>query len=113
LVADLASLAEAAEDRLALASAEARREWEGFRFRLPSEVELRRGTLALSDDELARMRSKIKRLLSILAAEELARSSDVEIRRIDRHANANHGLDLAESGEQPSVPDNVLGGVLP
>jgi hypothetical protein len=75
LVAELASLAEAAEDRLALASAEAQREWEAVRFRWPSEVELREGTIAFSDDDLALMRSKVTRFVSILGAQESSRSS--------------------------------------
>lgn len=68
LVAELSMLAEAAEDRLALASAEAQREWEAVRFLWPSEVELRRGTIALSDDDLVLMRAKVMRFVSILGA---------------------------------------------
>ena len=68
LVAELSSLAEAAEDRLALASAEAQREWKAVRFRWPSEVELRKGIIALSDDELVLMRTKVMRFVSILGA---------------------------------------------
>ena len=68
LVAELSMLAEAAEDRLALASAEAQREWEAVRFRWPSEVELRKGTIALSDDDLVLMRAKVMRFVSILGA---------------------------------------------
>jgi len=67
-------LAEAAEDRLALASAEAQREWEAVRFRWPSEVELRKGTIALSDDDLVLMRAKVMRFVSILGA--VASSND-------------------------------------
>ena len=68
LVAELSSLAEAAEDRLALASAEAQKEWEAVRLRWPSEVELRQGRIALSDDDLVLMRAKVMRFVSILAA---------------------------------------------
>jgi len=68
LVAELSMLAEAAEDRLALASAEAQREWQAVRFRWPSEVELRKGTIALSDDDLVLMRAKVMRFVSILGA---------------------------------------------
>jgi hypothetical protein len=66
LVADLARLAEAAENRLALASAAAQREWKAVRFQWPSEVDLRTGVIELSDDELERMRSKVRRFVSIL-----------------------------------------------
>lgn len=76
LVADLASLAEAAEDRLALASAAARSEWEAVRFRWPSEIELRNGIITLSDDELELMRSKVMRFVSILEAAAVRAISD-------------------------------------
>jgi hypothetical protein len=68
LVAELSTLAEAAEGRLALASAEAQREWKAVRFLWPSEVELRKGIIALSDDELVLMRAKVMRFVSILTA---------------------------------------------
>lgn len=66
LVADLARLAEAAENGLALASAAAQREWKTVRFQWPSSVDLRTGVIKLSDDELERMRFKVKRFVSIL-----------------------------------------------
>jgi hypothetical protein len=111
LVAELATLAEVAEDRLAFASAEAQREWEAFRFRWPSQVELRKGIIALSDDEVAIMRSKAKRFVSILGAAESARRSNAGIRAVDRRAAADLRLDLAPSG--PGVPDDALGALLP
>ena len=68
LLADLASLADAAEDRLSFASAAAQREWEAMRYRWPSEVDLRDGSIALSDHQLELMRSKVMRFVSILEA---------------------------------------------
>ena len=66
LVADLASLAAAADNRLNLASAAAQKEWEAVRFQWPSEVDLRTGAVALSDEELERMRAKVMRFVRIL-----------------------------------------------
>jgi hypothetical protein len=76
LVAELSSLAEAAEERLALASAEAKMEWEAVRCRWPSAVELRQGIVALSDDDLVLMRAKVMRFVSILGEAAAARSSN-------------------------------------
>jgi hypothetical protein len=104
LVAELATLAEAAEDRLALASAEAQREWEAVRFRWPSEVELRKGIIELSDDDLALMTSKVTRFVSILGAAESARSSNSEIPTVDRRLGANLRLELVSSGGHPRRP---------
>jgi hypothetical protein len=112
LVAELAGLAEAAEDRLGLASAEAQREWAAVRFCWPSEGDLRSGIIALSDDELALIRSKVGRFVSILGAMEL-RSSITESRTVARRAAANLRLDLAPSREQSGVPDDALSGFLP
>ena len=96
---------------MAFASAEAQGEWEAFRFRWPSQVELRKGIIALSDDELAIMRSKLKRFVSILGAAESAHRSRAEIRTVDRRAAADLRRDLAPSG--PGVPDVTLGALLP
>jgi hypothetical protein len=109
LVAELAILAEGAKDRLALASAEAQREWEVFRVRWPSEIELRKGIIALSDDELSFMRSKVERFVSILGAMESARSSNAEIRTVGRRVVSNFRIDLMPSGERSGVPDDVDG----
>ena len=109
LVAELANLAEGAKDRLALASAEAQREWEAFRVRWPSKNELRKGIIALSDDELSLMRSKVERFVSILVAMESARPSDAEIRTVVRRAAANFPLDLVPSGERSGIPDDADG----
>jgi len=112
LVAELATLAEAAEDRLALASAEAQREWEAFRFRWPSQVELRKGTIAFSDDELAIMRSKVERLVSILGAAESARPSNAEIPTVDRRATAAVRLAPSGDGDRSGVADDAFGAFL-
>jgi hypothetical protein len=68
LVAELASLAEAADGRLARASADAQREWKALRYRWPTEDELGKGIVELSDDDLEVMRSKVMRFVSILGA---------------------------------------------
>jgi hypothetical protein len=104
LVAELVGLAEAAQDRLALASAEAQREWEAVRFRWPSEVELRKGVIELSDDDLAVMRSKVMRFVSILGAVASARSSNAEIPTVERRAGANLRIELVSSGGHPRRP---------
>jgi hypothetical protein len=98
LVAELASLAEAAEKRLSLASADAQMEWQAARSRWPSQVELREGVVALSDDELAVMRSKVKRFVSILGAAVSAQPANAEIRAVDRRTAADLRLDFAPSG---------------
>ena len=104
LVAELASLAETAEDRLALASAEAQREWQAVRLRWPSEVELHKGIIELSDDDLALMRSKVIRFVTILGAAESARSSKVEIPTVDTRVRANPRLEVVSSGGQRRRP---------
>jgi len=110
LVAELDHLADAAKVRVALASTEAQREWEAFRLRWPSEVELRRGNIALSDDELALMRSKVERFVSILGTMESGRPSNAEVRTAGSHAAGNFRLDLAPSRDRSGVPDDALGG---
>lgn len=52
---------------LAAASPDAREEWEKLESRFPSDLEIRRGQLALSKPELDEMRSKVKRFRDILA----------------------------------------------
>ena len=83
LLADLARLADAAEDRLSLASTGAQREWQAMRYRWPSEVDFREGTIALSDQDLELMRSKVMRFVSILEAARTTRVSTVEARSVE------------------------------
>ena len=74
-------LLQAAEDLLALASPAAQREWEALRFQWPSEVDLRKGIIALSDDELELMRSKALRFVRILEAAGSTRTSNARVGR--------------------------------
>jgi hypothetical protein len=104
LVAELSSLAKAADDRLALASAEAQMEWEAVRFRWPSEVELRKGMIALSDDDLVLMRAKVMRFVSILGAAASVRSSNAQSQEVDRHSDADLRLELGSPGRHPRHP---------
>jgi hypothetical protein len=53
---------------LEAASPGAREEWEKLESRFPSDVEIRRGIIALSRPELDEMRSKVRRFRDILAA---------------------------------------------
>ena len=80
--------------------------------RWPSEIELRKGIIALSDDELSLMRSKVKRFVSILGAMESAHPSNAEMRTVGRRAAPNFRVDLVLSGERSGVPDDA-GGFLP
>ena len=68
ILKELARLAEGLQERLPSVSPEARREWEELRLQWPSKLEVRHGTVALSDEELAIMESKVKRFHDILAA---------------------------------------------
>src|SRR5579872_6877748 len=94
LVAELASLAEAADGRLARASADAQREWKALRYRWPTEDELGKGIVELSDDDLAVMRSKVMRFVSILGAAGPARSPIAEIPRLDLQGVPSRRLNL-------------------
>jgi hypothetical protein len=51
------------------ASPEARAEWEKLESRFPSDLEIRRGIIALSKPELDEMRSKVRRFRDILATD--------------------------------------------
>jgi hypothetical protein len=50
------------------ASPGARGEWAKLESRLPSDLEIQRGIIALSESELDEMRSKVRRFRDILAA---------------------------------------------
>jgi hypothetical protein len=67
LVAELRELASQIDDRLlARASGAAREEWAAIRDAWPTEDEVHRGTLHLSEDDLAWMVEKVRRFKSIL-----------------------------------------------
>ena len=66
LIAEMVQLGESVEAHLWVASPAARDEWRSQRLRWPSEIELRQGSIALSDDELEVMRAKVKRFNEIL-----------------------------------------------
>jgi len=66
LLAELVELGESIESHLAVASPAARDEWQNQRLRWPSEIEMRQGSVALSDEELEVMRAKVKRFNDIL-----------------------------------------------
>jgi hypothetical protein len=57
----------AAKDEINHESPGAREEWEKLENRFPSELEIRRGIIALSKPELDEMRSKVRRFRDILA----------------------------------------------
>jgi len=67
VLAELDHLRTEARALLAAASAGAREEWEKLESRFPSDLEIRRGQIALSKPELNEMRSKVKRFRDILA----------------------------------------------
>lgn len=58
------------------ASPGAREEWEKLESRFPSDLEIRRGLIAISKPELHEMRSKVRRFRDILATGQ--RSPQVE-----------------------------------
>ena len=60
------------------ASPGAREEWEKLESRFPSDLEIRRGLIAISKPELHEMRSKVRRFRDILATGP--RSPQVEAR---------------------------------
>jgi hypothetical protein len=66
LLEDLAQLRAEAGALLHKASPGARDEWRKLESRFPSEVEIRRGFMAISKPELEEMRSKIRRFRDIL-----------------------------------------------
>jgi hypothetical protein len=68
IVDELTRLAECLQEHLPSISSEARREWEELRLRWPSELDIRQGTVGLTNDELAIMESKVRRFHDILAA---------------------------------------------
>lgn len=63
---ELDHLRTAARALLDAASRAACEEWTKFESRFPSEVELRRGVIALSTSELKEMQSKVRRFRDIL-----------------------------------------------
>jgi hypothetical protein len=65
-------------------------------------VELRKGIIELSDDDLAVMRSKVMRFVSILGAAESARSSNTEREREEGLAGARPDLASARLPERPT-----------
>lgn len=68
ILEDLGHLRTAARALLDEASPGARDEWKRFEERFPSDVEIRRGFIALSKPELEEMWSKVRRFRDILAA---------------------------------------------
>ena len=66
IVEELQRLVGRAEDHLPHASHAACAEWRTFRSALPSEHELRQGSVAMSDDVLEMMVGKIQRFYDIL-----------------------------------------------
>jgi hypothetical protein len=66
ILEDLGHLRTAARALLGEASPEARHEWKRFEDRFPSDVEIRRGFIALSKPELEDMSSKVRRFRDIL-----------------------------------------------
>jgi hypothetical protein len=71
LLQDLLGLAKELDAAvLARASAPARDEWSELLLRLPTEADLRRGVVALAEDELGRLLGKALRFRQILRAPE-------------------------------------------
>lgn len=66
LCGELRRLAALLQPYLCLASPAACREWEAFRAAWPSENDLRTGTTTLSDTDLERMLTKVRRFGEIL-----------------------------------------------
>jgi len=67
ILKDVDHLRTEARALLSVASPGAREEWEKLESRFPSDLEIRRGFIALSTPELDEMRSKIRRFRDILA----------------------------------------------
>lgn len=70
IVEELQRLVGRAEDHLHYASQAACAEWSSFRSSLPSEHELRQGSLVMSDDVLEMMVGKVRRFHDILCGYE-------------------------------------------
>lgn len=68
ILGDLDDLRMETRELLDSASPGAREEWKKLERRFPSELEVRRGLIALSSAELDEMRSKVRRFRDILAA---------------------------------------------
>ena len=86
ILKELTKLAESLQEQLPSISPEARSEWDELRLRWPSELEVRQGTIALTEDELSIMESKVRRFHDILTA----RSSS------PRNTGASDDGDMAE-----------------
>lgn len=76
ILVELDHLRTGARALLDFASPGARDEWTKLENRCPSELELRRGIIALSISELKEMQSKVRRFRDILAASRVEQASE-------------------------------------
>lgn len=88
ILVELDHLRTAARALLDFASRGARDEWTKLERRLPSELELRRGIIALSISELKEMQSKIGRFRDILATSR--RAAQVSAVSVDHDPDGQH-----------------------
>jgi hypothetical protein len=80
ILGELDDLRTAARALLEFASQGACDEWTKLESRCPSELELRRGIIALSIPELKEMRSKVRRFRDILAtSRRVAQASEASV----------------------------------